>query len=166
MSPPCRWRDRLRRVRSLLGVKELLRGKGGAGQVSDCKARAASATQAPEGWPSAALCPLPATCWPPAPLLLALTGLLSVQPSETTPLGLKALQEMGENSAFTSAHSFKYTHWPIFTDLIVYKIPLCAIPTWIFRASHASWLALSPRLGYSWFNTKRGYLPDCVTLSK
>lgn len=68
--------------------------------------------------------------------------------------------------AVTSAHSFKYTHWPIFTDLIVYKITLCAIPMWIFSALHASWLVLSPRLGYSWFDTKQGYLPDCVTLSK
>lgn len=38
---------------------------------------------------------------------------------------------MEGNLAVSSAHSFKYTYWPIFTDLIVYKITLCAIPIWI-----------------------------------
>ena len=67
---------------------------------------------------------------------------------------------MEGNLAVTSAQSFKYTHWPIFTDLIVYKITLCAIPIWILSALHASWLDLSPRLGYSWFNTKQVYRSD------
>lgn len=57
---------------------------------------------------------------------------------------------MEGNLAITSAHSFKYTYWPIFTDLIVYKITLCAIPIWIFSVLPASEQVPSPRLGHSY----------------
>lgn len=120
---------------------------------STCTAQAASTMQAPERRGpqsrSAPACPLSTP--PPGvqphsslPSLICLVfGLLTI------PLCLKSLQQMEGNLAITSARSFKYTYWPIFTDLIVYKITLCAIPVWIVGALSASDQVPSPRLGHS-----------------
>lgn len=67
-----------------------------------------------------ALALLQAISWCSTPFFFDLIALLSIKPTILSSLCLQSLQQMEGNLAVISAHSFKYSYWPIFTDVIAY----------------------------------------------